>query len=485
MESETEELLSMDEAIERLKTTRPTFYRWLRSGRIKGLKLGRQWRFYPADLERFLQGEQPRVDLPVGIGPLLAELALQLQELEIEVAEVPETAAGALERMLQLAAATGAGSLHLEAVFLAPGQQQAVLRCRIDGVLQTLAEFDRRLLPALIEAAKQRSHCDPHLSDQPQEGQLYYECPSPCQTFDLRTQFLPTALGESLSALMLNRSVAEQITLARIGLPAEIEAGLKAALRRGWGLIVAAGPTGCGKTTTLYAALNEMAGPRLKSITLEAHVEMFFPWVTSLPVQARSGQSFAELIKAAMQADPDLLLVAELRDAQSLQQTLGIALTGHLVLTTLHAPDAVRSLLRLVEVSGNAYSVSEALGLILNQRLVRRLCPECRRQAELPAELLPRLQALLSAQGLGLPEGPFWQPGGCRSCNAGYRGRVQLTEALSLNPELSRALLAEAPEAELRRIWLATGGRSWIADGLAHVAQGDTSLEELLRAGGQ
>lgn len=483
-EAGSDELLSMEEAIERLRTTRPTFYRWLRSGRIKGLKVGRQWRFYAADIARFLQGEAPRVDLPVGIGPLLAELALQLEDRDITPEPVPETADGALTRMLQLATTLGAESLHLENIYLAPGQQQAVLRGRINGLLQTLAEFDRRLLPPLLAAAKLRSHCDPHQSELPQEGQLYYESPEPRQAFDLRVLFLPTALGESLSAQLLNRTSAESINLARIDMSEQVEAQLKAALARGWGLIVAAGPTGSGKTTTLYAALNEVAGPDRKTISLEDPIEGYFPWVTSLAVQSRSGQSFADMLKAAMLADPDVVMIAELRDATSLEQALHVAMTGHLVLTTLHTPDAIRSLLRLVEVSGNAYSVSEALGLILNQRLVRRLCPHCRRQAELPEATWVGLSGLLSAYGIPLPQGPFWQPVGCGQCHAGYRGRLQLTEALSLSPALRRALLAGGDEAELRRIWHEGGGSSWLVDGLERALRGDTSCEELLRAAG-
>lgn len=478
----SDELLSMEEAIERLRTTRPTFYRWLRSGRIKGLKVGRQWRFYAADVDRFLQGEAPRVDLPVGIGPLLAELALQLEDRDLPPEPVTETADGALTRMLQLATALDAASLHLENVYLAPGQQQAVLRARINGLLQTLAEFDRRLLPPLLEAAKLRSHCDPHQHELPQEGQLYYENAAG-RAYELRLLFLPTALGESLSAQLLNRSAAENITLERIALPSAIDAQLRQALQRGWGLIVAAGPTGSGKTTTLYAMLNELAGPHLKIISLEDPIEGFFPWVTSLAVQTRTGQSFAEVLKSAMLADPDVVMLAELREAASLEQALHVALTGHLVLTTLHTPDAVRSLLRLVEVSGNAYSVSEALSLLLNQRLVRRLCPHCRKRGPLPEATRLALQELLHSTGQ-TPPAESWQPTGCGHCHAGYRGQLQLTEALSLSPELRRALLAAGEEAELRRIWRAGGSQSWIADGLNRAAIGDTSCEEILRAAG-
>ncbi|PKL75295.1 MAG: hypothetical protein CVV27_16125 [Candidatus Melainabacteria bacterium HGW-Melainabacteria-1] len=177
-----------------------------------------------------------------------------------------------------------------------------------------------------------------------------------------------------------------------------------------------------------------------------------------------------------------MLLVAELRDAESLQQALHIALTGHLVLTTLHTSDAIGSLLRLVEVSANAYSVTESLNLILNQRLVRRLCKACRQPMQIGSEPAA-LTRLLAEQGL-TASGHFWHAPGCSQCQTGYRGRIQLTEALTLSPALNAALIAQAPAAELRRIWLAEGGQSWLANGLARALTGDTSSEELLRAHG-
>lgn len=474
-----DELLSMDEAIDKLRTTRPTFYRWLRSGRIKGLKVGRQWRFKPQDLERFLQGEAPRIDLPISIGPLLSELGLLLSE-HITLPEVPENAAGALERMLQLAVSLNATSLHLEPVYLAEGRPLAVLRGRVDGLLSSLAEFDRRLLPPLIEQAKLLSHCDPHVYDRPQEGQFSFELAD--RRFELRTLCLPTGLGESLSIQILEQTVTETITLEKLALPEHVYTQLTQALKRGWGLIVASGPTGSGKTTTLHAALNHVAGPQVKTLALEDPIERYFPWVTSIGLAP--GQSFGELLKAAMQDDPDVLMVAELREFSELEQVMRIALTGHLVLTNLHTSDSVQALRRLAEAGGNAYSVTESLSLIVNQRLVRKLCQECRRQSPANNRLPDALLKLLSEHGLKIPITPFWEAPGCKHCQTGYRGQIQLSEALSLTPELSKALLSGASADELRMIWQAAGGKSWLHDGMQRAAAGETSPEELLRVAG-
>lgn len=481
------ELLSMEEAIERLKTTRPTFYRWLRSGKIKGMKLGRQWRFYPADIERFLQGEQPRVALATDIDPLLETLVEQLQEQgATEFFAELEGAERAVQLILHLAAHSRASDLHLEPIYLKQGQQQALLRQRQDGSLQTVALFDRRLLPPLIEQFKILSACDPHSADQAQEGQFSWEWSAHKQAFEMRSHFLPTALGEALTLRLLNKSLSENITLEKLDLnPAALNA-LQKALKRGWGLIITSGPTGSGKTTTLYAALNEVAAPEIKSLSLEDPVERYFPWVTSVALQAQQGQTFVQALRTLMQADPDVLMIGEIRDSESTQMALRIALTGHLVLTQLHAESALRALLRLIEVSGNPYAVSESVRLILNQRLVRRLCPHCAVRGPIDEAMQDKLEHLLvhtPYQSSDFQE--VWHAQGCPECHGqGYRGRFQLTEALSLSPALSRLLHAGADESALEAELTRSGFQSFMADGLERAQNGDTSLEELVRVMG-
>lgn len=475
------EVLSMEEAIERLRTTRPTFYRWLRAGQIKGHKVGRQWRFYAEDIERFLQGDAPRIDLPVGVGPLLAELAMGLQEHlpdGMAVPEVPETAEGLWSRLLLLAVMLQAEHLHLESFYASPGEPQAVFRCRIGGQLQVITVFDRRLLPPLLEAIRVQAQVGPLSEQSLQTAQVRFTSPLNAQfSYEVRMQFLNTQSGPTLHAQLVNAHEQEAMSLDRIALPELAQAALHKVLQQGWGLVVASGPGGSGKTTTLYAAMNTVAGPSCKSFYVHTGQGMNLPWVTTVA----AGERPPEVLKSLLDADLDVLLLSEPSDRESLQTVLRMALNGHLVMTSLHAPDAVTALLKLKDLSDNPYTVSEALHLLLNHRLVRKLCEHCRVQMPLSEDWATRLTELLTPLHLPLPTAPVWQASGCSQCQNGYRGRVQLTEILVLSSALRRALFEEVNAETLRAIWLEEGGQSWVADGLQRAAQGITSLAEILR----
>lgn len=357
-----------------------------------------------------------------------------------------------------------------------------MLRLRIDGGLRVVAQLDSRLLPPLLAQFKQRAHCDPQVHDQFQEGQFPLLAEETNGRYEAKLQFLPTSLGESLSLHLIGQQHHETISLEQIGLPPEIQAQVKRALAAQWGMVIASGPTGSGKTTTLYAMLNAIAAPHLKTFALENPPERYFPWVNSLALSPHA--SVAEQLRSVMKADPDVLLLNEIRDAESLVLSLNMALSGHMVLSVLHTQDAVHSLYRLLEVSKNGYTVTEAVKLILNQRLVRRLCPDCRQAAPPSAAYLERLQPLLSAYRLS-PPSQVWQAQGCEACqHRGYRGRLQLTEALEITPEITQALFAEQSAESLRQDLLQQGWQTWLHDGWTRAAAGETSWDELLRVQG-
>lgn len=479
------DLISMEDAIDLLKTTRPTFYRWLRSGRIKGLKVGRQWRFYPTDLERFMHGEQPRIDLPADISLVLATLKEKLLQLGGHPAPTDiEGVDLAINLILRVAMTLKAETLFLEPIYLQGQPTQIVLRMRIDGHVQTLLSADRRLLPPLLEQWKMLSGCDLHTLGQPQEGQFDIDYVG-FDTYEIRTVFLHGTLGESMSARLINRTKVNQVSLRQLELPAAIYEDMCHALNQGWGMVVTSGPTGSGKTTTLYAALNQVASPTRYSVALEDPVESLFPWVNSIPVQTRKGQTFSALLRLALQTDPDVLMIGELRDQETLDMALRIALTGHLVLTQMHTTDAVKALFRLIQSSGNVYSVVESVRLILNQRLVRRLCPHCRHQGQLDAIHQESLQKLAHKWGLSLDLSvPVWLAKGCQECHAGYRGRLQLTEALKIDHQICQLLLSGSSEDEIYQYLTTIGWQPILADGLQRAQAGDTSLEEVLRVQG-
>jgi general secretion pathway protein E len=464
-----QELLSMEDAIARLKTTRPTFYRWLRSGRIQGLKVGRQWRFYAADLDRFLKGEGPRVDTPVDIAPLAAQIGQLLGDTSLAAG-----LAGVAQGLLRLALAHQASDLHLEPLYTDQDAHQAVVRLRVEGMLQPSLYFDRRLLPSLLAHFKHLAACDPH-SQSPQDGQWVMEGEVPSEW---RAHFLPSLLGESLTLRYLPPK-APGVTLAQLHLPESILQALDKSLKQGWGLIVTSGPTGSGKTTTLHAALQEVAAPSCKTFALEDPAERYFPWV--IPVQNPPETSFSQTLRQLMQADPDVLMIGELRDPETVDLALRIALTGHLVLTQLHAESAVKALLRLIDTSDSVYTVTESVKLVLNQRLVRRLCPACKVWEPLSADQQAAFAPFLTRWQIA-PTQPLPQAKGCPACaQQGYRGRLQITEALPMTGAL-RQLLHQHPSAEAIDAHLqAQQWPTYLDDGWERVQAGETTLEELAR----
>lgn len=482
------ELLDLDQAIARLKTTRPTFYRWLRSGRLKGMKVGRQWRFYASDIERFLQGQGPRVDLPVAIAPLLDALRARLRAAGAAepARNGAEPVAHAVNQMIRLGEALRASDLHLE-VDLAGQVRAARLRYRIDGVLHPAASFDLRLLPAVIEQWKRLAACDPQEKATAQDGRVRLETDR--GRLDLLVSFLPAFLGEALVARFLPAVLEVQLALDQLGYAPRDLARIQRWVRAPWGLVVVTGPTGCGKTTTAYACLNQAARPEVKVLSAESPVEYVLPGVVQVQVNEHAGLTFARLVRGMLRCDPDILLVGEIRDRESLQLTLSAALTGHLVFTILHAEDAATALQRMVDVGTDPYVVADAAKLIVAQRLVRRLCADCAVPETPDARHLADARALLAGVGGldwdALPHS--WRKAvGCDRCGAtGYRGRLVVAETLEVTPEIAAALRRGAALDELRAIALRQGTVPLAAHAVERAAAGETGLNEVLALAGR
>jgi len=485
-------LMEMDEAISFLKTTRPTFYRWLRSGKVRGLKVGRQWRFRRPDLERFLDGQGPRVDLRVSIGPLVEALAARAREAGVRDDPAPgaDQVARAVRLMIGLAVAGRASDIHLTPhLFPGSAQSVAVLRLRIDGLLQEAARFDVRLLPAVIEGWKRQTACDLHEKDRPQDGRVVLKASefvgSPQdRVIDLRSCFLPTALGESLTARLLAEVSSVSLQLDRIGYAAGDLERIQRALEAPWGLILATGPTGSGKTTALYSCLMRLAAPERKIVSVEDPIEYLLPWTTQVAVKESAGLTFARAMRAILRSDPDVILVGEIRDRESLLVAQQAVLTGHLVLTTLHTEEAAGALRRMVDMGGEPFLVADSTRLVISQRLLRRLCPECGREAAPAQELLDRAAQAARLGGVELERlpGRFREPVGCAKCaRTGFRGRLAAAEVLEMTPEIGAALRRGAALDELRGIAVGQGMTTMAADGLRRAAEGQTSLAEVAR----
>jgi type IV pilus assembly protein PilB len=481
----SERLIEMDEAVKILKTSRSTFYRWLRSGKIKGMKVGRQWRFYEEDIQRFLVGEEPRIDLPASIKPLIKMLADRIKSLDAK--PMRNAKDGDVQRavglMIQLGALLGASDIHLS-THIRQGHDDAivVLRYRVDGVLHETCDVDARLMPAIAQQWKLLAACDLHELRQPQDGRIVVNIDE--RRLDLRVSFLPAVLGEAVTARIINRDIASLMTLDHLNYNPEDDARLRAAVTAPWGLVIMNGPTGSGKTTTLYAALNEVAKPGVKVMTVEDPVEVLLPWAVQTAISRKDGTTLASLVRAMLRSDPDVLMIGELRDRESLSVSLQAALTGHLVMTTLHAAESAQALKRMAEMGEAPFVIGDATKLILSQRLVRRLCKDCSKKAKLSKGEEYQLAQVAETDGLNWPSLPrtFRAPVGCAKCgHTGFRGRAATVETLVMTPEIRTALVADASVDEIRAIAVSQGMTTLTADGLRKVAAGTTTLDEVRR----
>jgi len=490
------ELVDMPEAIRYLKTTRPTFYRWLRSGKLKGMKVGRQWRFYRQELDRFLKGQEPQIELTADITPLLDQLQDRLQALGHAGGDEPVAADQrvivAATRIIHLAHWSRASDIHIMPLrqTAATGITcEAHVELRIDGVLQPVAVFDPRLLPPLMESFKRMAGVDLHEKARAQDGRIQVSIAvdgpgKPSHLLDLRACFLPSALGETVTLRILDEA-SIQIELDRINLAPDQQERLRRALKLRHGMLLFTGPTGSGKTTVLYACMKELAKAPLKIVSVEDPVEYILERIVQVPVNEHAGMTFPVVLGAIQRTAPNVIMVGEVRDGDTAALMTEAALTGRLVLSSLHTNDAVSALQRLLDIGLEPFLLADSVRFIMAQRLVRRVCPQCSRESEPGAEDLAKAAGIARRGGLdwGLLEKKFRTPVGCPTCAmTGYSGRTIIAETLEVTPELAQALRQGGKAEELRRLAIEQGMVTLAADGIRRYANGETTLQEVLRA---
>lgn len=363
--------------------------------------------------------------------------------------------------------------LRASDVHIQPRTKHIVVRYRVDGVLRDNIHIPSNLLMSLVSRIKIMAELDITERRRPQDGRITVK--TPMRIVDLRISTLPTINGEKIVMRVLERQSKAQ-TLDDLGLSDYNLKLLRYVISKPQGIVLATGPTGSGKTTTLYAMLQHDASPEKNYVTIEDPVEIQVDLAGQVPVRERIGLSFANVLRAILRQDPDVILLGEIRDAETVDVAFHAALTGHLVFSTLHTNSAVSTIARLLDLGLKPYVIASALEAIIAQRLVRRLCEHCRE----PSDISPERLAMLGQNFLE-PGRKLFTAKGCNHCHKGYRGRVGIHEVMVMNHALRDAVTDGVSASQLLEIAKAQGMRALLDDALSKLEQGLTSPEEILR----
>ena len=364
---------------------------------------------------------------------------------------------------------------HASDIHFEPFEGEFKVRCRIDGTLRDVPPPPAHLALPVISRLKVLAGLNIAERRMPQDGRIRFAVDG--RLVDLRISTLPTQSGESVVLRVLDQSAAP-LQLAELGMSPEIAAGLQEIIRRPGGILLVTGPTGSGKTTTLYGCLRIINHPDLKILTAEDPVEYEIEGVMQLPVNPAIGLTFATALRSFLRQDPDVLMIGEIRDLETAQIAIQAALTGHLVLSTLHTNDAAGAVTRLIDMGVEPYLLCATLEAVLAQRLVRRVCPACREKIEPPAALLAEFGQDPARTDLQ----SFHRGRGCEACRqTGYQGRMGIFEWLRLSEPLRELVRQRAPALDIKRLAVERGMQTLRAAGLRAVFDGHTTPEELAR----
>jgi type IV pilus assembly protein PilB len=422
---------------------------------------------------------------PDAIGDLISRMARledvvsgesvpeESEESQAEIVNLRETADDApvvklVNQIVGQAVERGASDVHL-----APDGHEVRVRVRVDGILQDITTVPRRMAAGVVSRVKIMAELDISERRLPQDGRVSLTVDG--RHVDLRVVTLPSVHGESIVMRILDKD-SVVMKLEKLGMAETERDRFERAFRETHGAVLVTGPTGSGKSTTLYAALLALNTPEKNIITVEDPVEYQLDGITQVQVSAKVGLTFATGLRAMVRADPDVIMVGEIRDRETAQIAVESALTGHLVLSTLHTNDAPSAITRLTEMGIEPFLVASALDCVLAQRLARMLCPNCKQRTIVPAEVLREngYKALVDLEA--------YEPSGCRRCNgSGYRGRLGIYEVMTVSSDIRRMTLERRPSEEILEVAIREGMRRLRDDGLEKVRQGLTSIAEIAR----
>ncbi|HTC59851.1 MAG TPA: ATPase, T2SS/T4P/T4SS family [Solirubrobacteraceae bacterium] len=402
-----------------------------------------------------------------------AATAEEAEESSADIVNLRETADDApvvklVNQIVAQAVELGASDVHL-----APDGHEVRVRVRVDGILQDITTVPRRMAAGVVSRVKIMAELDISERRLPQDGRVSLTVDS--RHIDLRVVTLPSVHGESIVMRILDKD-SVVMKLEKLGMADAERDRFERAFHETHGAVLVTGPTGSGKSTTLYAALLALNTPEKNIITVEDPVEYQIAGLTQVQVSAKSGLTFATGLRAMVRADPDIIMVGEIRDRETAQIAVESALTGHLVLSTLHTNDAPSAISRLTEMGIEPFLVASALDCVLAQRLARMLCSNCKQRTIVSAEVLRDngYKALVDLEA--------YEPNGCRRCaGTGYRGRLGIYEVMTLSSEIRNLTLERRSAEEIREVAVREGMRRLRDDGLEKVRQGLTSIAEIAR----
>jgi len=385
-----------------------------------------------------------------------------------------------LDILLFGAITLGASDIHIE-----PQEENARLRIRLDGILQDVIFFDRKIYRGLISRLKLLSKLKLNIADRPQDGRFTIEIED--SLIEIRSSSLPAEYGESIVMRILNPK--SLMSIDELGLRKDLYKIFEKEILKPNGMIIVTGPTGSGKTTTLYAFLKKIQNPEIKIITIEDPIEYHLKGVSQTQVSPEKGYDFSDGLRSIVRQDPDVILVGEIRDMETAKISLQAALTGHLVLSTLHTNDAAGAIPRLVDLGVDVSSIAPALKMAVAQRLIRKICKNCSALSKPTEEEfleikrgLKNLPSSVLIPDLNKIKISKINKEGCEFCNfTGYRGRIGLFEAFLVDSEMEKFILDNPPVSSIREFAIKKGMVTMYQAGLIDIVLGNTTMEELKR----
>ena len=409
-----------------------------------------------------------KMELNESVSSLIAQIRQEISSTSTDDGGESSGILRLIETILKTAISSRASDIHIES-----SEKNCIVRCRIDGMLAEIFVFDKDIYPPLVSRLKMLSNLDIAEHRKPQDGRFSVQVLG--RDYDFRISTLPIIHGESVVMRILDKSKAI-IKLSELGMLEDNLAKFSRLTRTPYGVLLVTGPTGSGKTTTLYAALNDIKSVEKKMITVEDPVEYQMDMIQQVNVNVKAGLSFASSLRSILRQDPDVIMIGEIRDQETLRIAIQAALTGHLVFSTLHTNDAISAVARVVEMGIEPYLVSGALIGVEAQRLVRKLCPHCKQKITLPPTQLDGIIHLIP------DDFAFYAPVGCDKCSqTGYLGREMISEVLPISDKISSLIAKNATKEELKSVALAEGFKDFFTDGIRRAAMGITSIPEVYR----